>query len=83
MPPELHLPEAILRVYVPFGKEKVIRILGVDVWDAVLVAVDVYFRLQPGYSDVTISFGEGAAHGIDENAGNHDHNGQEQRNQNE
>jgi hypothetical protein len=44
-PPELHLPEAILRVGVPLGEEQVVGVAGVDVGDAPAIADDGDLRL--------------------------------------
>jgi hypothetical protein len=47
VPPEVHLPETILRVDVSLREEQVVPGGGVDVRDAHLVAVDVHGAVQP------------------------------------
>ncbi len=47
-PPELHLPEPILRVNEPLGKEQVVLVGGIDVGDSQRIAVDLDRLLQAG-----------------------------------
>ena len=34
VPPEVHLPETVLGMYIPLGEEQVVRIIGVNMRDA-------------------------------------------------
>ncbi len=52
VPPEVHLPEAVLGVDVALGEEQVVQAGGVDVRDAHAVTVDIHRTVQPGELDL-------------------------------
>jgi len=59
-PPEVHLQEAVLGRDKALGEEEVVFVLGKDVGDVVVVAVDADFGLESGENDFAGGLGKGA-----------------------
>ena len=82
MPPEFHLPEPVLGMDVPLRKEQIALVAGVDVGHPILVAHNLYFRLQTLQRDRPGGIREWPAHGDHQRhaEGNQDQHQQEKQN---
>ena len=63
MAPEVHLPEAFLRMYVPLRHEHIVGRRSVDVRDSHVVPYDLDCGVETDDGHLTINIGECTRHG--------------------
>ena len=68
MPPEIHLVEMVLCVYVALGHEQIVVVGGVDMRNALFIANDLHLGLQAGQAQTAAGLQERAAHRVEREA---------------